>query len=134
MCNEIMRTITAAFHPIPDSFKTQEMCKKAVEIDPSSLQLVPKYFNMQEICDKAVRDDFSTLQYGPDWCVTWEGLYMWHDDYYDDDGNYWAAGDDDDDEKNFMWYNGYKKRKGQKAQTNEELLHIAWHPNRVMDW
>ena len=32
------------------------------------------------------------------------------------------------------WYEGYKKRKSQKAKIKEELLPIAWHPFRVMDW
>ena len=32
------------------------------------------------------------------------------------------------------WYNGYGKRKVQKAKIKEELLPIAWHPDRVMDW
>ena len=32
------------------------------------------------------------------------------------------------------WYNGYKKRKAQKAKIKEELLPITWHPDRVIDW
>ena len=28
------------------------------------------------------------------------------------------------------WYEGYKKRKTQKAKIKEELLPIAWHPSR----
>ena len=32
------------------------------------------------------------------------------------------------------WYEGHQKRKAQKAKIIEELLPIAWHPNRVMDW
>ena len=32
------------------------------------------------------------------------------------------------------WYEGHRKRKAQKAEIIEELLPIAWHPNRVMDW
>ena len=28
----------------------------------------------------------------------------------------------------------YEKRKAQKAKIKEELMPIAWHPNRVMDW
>ena len=57
---------------------------------------------------------------------------MWYDDYYDDDGDYW---DNDDDEDKFSgWYNGYQKRKAQKAKIKEELLPIAWHPNYVWDW
>ena len=37
MFNEVMRTMPHAFHRIPDRFKTQIMCIKAVEVDPSFL-------------------------------------------------------------------------------------------------
>ena len=73
------------------------------------------------------------LQYVPDWFVTKKGISMWHDDYYDDDGNYWVTGGYDEDTF-FEWYDGYKKRKAQKATIKEELLPIAWHPDCVMDW
>ena len=81
------------------------------------------------MCNDAVRKGLFYLQFVPDWFVTREGLYMWNDDYYDD-GDY----RDDDDDKFFKWYDGYKKRKAQKAQIKKELMPIAWHPNRVMDW
>ena len=119
-----------AFHRIPDRFKTQEMCIKAVEVDPSFLQLIPDHFKTQGICDKAVRDDSSSLQFVPDWFVARERLYMWHDDYFDDDGVHW----DDDEDKFFEWYDGYKKRKAQKAKIKKELMPIAWHPSRWWDW
>ena len=32
------------------------------------------------------------------------------------------------------WYDGYKKRKAQKARIKDELIRIAWHPDRVIDW
>ena len=35
------------------------------------------------------------------------------------------------------WYDGYKKRKAQKAQKasiKEELMPITWHPSRWWDW
>ena len=80
----------------------QEMCIKAVGVNPSFLQLVPDHFKMQEIRDKAVRDHSSFLQFVPDWSVTRQGLYMWHDDYYDDDGGHWDD-DDDDEDKFFEW-------------------------------
>ena len=32
------------------------------------------------------------------------------------------------------WYKDYKKRKAQKAKIKEELLLIAWYPNRLKDW
>ena len=78
-----------------------------------------------------MRDDTSSLQFVPDWFVTREGLYMWHDDYYDENGGHW---DDDDEHKFFEWYDWYKKRKGQKAKIKDELMPIAWHPDRVMGW
>ena len=31
------------------------------------------------------------------------------------------------------WYDGYQKHKAQKAKI-KELLPIAWHPERVIDW
>ena len=53
----------------------------------------------------------------PDWFVMQSQTQLWHDDseYCDDD-------------KLVEWYDGYKKRKTQKASIKEELLPIAWHP------
>ena len=93
-----MHTIPDAFHRIPDRFKTQEMC------------------------DQAVNEDSFSLQFVPDWFVTRDWMWMWYDDYYDDDGDHW---DDDNDDKFSEWYDGYKKRKEQKARIKEELLPIA---------
>ena len=56
---------------------------------------------------------------------------MWHDDYYDDDGGHW---DDDDEDKVFEWYDGYKKRKAQKAKIEKELMPIVWHLSRWLNW
>ena len=49
---------------------------------------------------------------------------MWCDDYYDDGVDHWD--DDNNEDKLFEWYDGYKKRKAQKAQLKEELMSIAW--------
>ena len=59
----------------------------------------------------------------PEYFVTREWVGMWHDDYYDDDGGHCDS--DDDEDKFFGWYNGYKKRKTQKAKIKKELLTIA---------
>ena len=83
-----MRTMPNAFHCIPDCFKTQEMCIKAVEVDPSFLRLVPDHFKTQKMCDDAVWGNSFSLQFVPDWFVTREGVDMWYDDYCDDDGNH----------------------------------------------
>ena len=98
---------------------------------PDAFHCIPDRFKTQEMCDKAVWEDSSFLQFVPDWFITREWVDMCYDDYYDDDGGHW---DDDDEDKLFEWYNGYKKRKVQKASIKEELLPIAWHPSRYWDW
>ena len=50
-----MRIRPAALFVIPDHFKTQEMCIKAVEVDPWELGNIPDTFKAQKICNKAVR-------------------------------------------------------------------------------
>ena len=72
-----------------------------------------------------MRDESSSLQFVPDWFVTREGVAMWYDD---------SECCDDDEDNFFKWYNGYKKRKAQKASIKEELVPIAWHPSRWWDW
>ena len=32
------------------------------------------------------------------------------------------------------WYHEYQKRKAQKAKIKDDLVPIAWYPDRVMDW
>ena len=54
-----MRTKPEASHRIPDRFKTQEICKKAVDVDHSFLQLVPDHFKTPEMCDDAVWETLS---------------------------------------------------------------------------
>ena len=48
---------------------------------------------------------------------------------YHDDDDYCI-----DDDELFKWYDGYEKCKAQKAQIEKELMPIAWHPSRWLDW
>ena len=50
MCNEVVYIMPKAFHGILDCFKTQDMCKKAVEKDPSMLKYVPDHFKAGLVC------------------------------------------------------------------------------------
>ena len=43
---------------------------KAIDVDPYFLELIPDHFKAQEICDKAVKEDSFSLQYFPDSFVT----------------------------------------------------------------
>ena len=76
------------------------------------------------MCDKIVRKCPSSLMYAPDWFVTQQQIKLWHDD-----DEYC-----DDDDELIEWYEGYQKRRIQKAQIQKELLPIAWHPSRYWDW
>ena len=75
------------------------------------------------MCDKAVRDYLFSLQYVPDWFVTQQKKDIWYDDDYVYNYN-----------EMIKWYDGYKKRKAQKASIKEELLPITWDPSRWWDW
>ena len=127
MCERAVENEPDTLKFVPDHLKIQGMCEKSVENESYNLKFVPDHFKTQEMSDKAVRDDPYSLQHVPDWFVTREWVYMLYDDseYCDDD---------DDEDNSFKWYNGYKKRKAQKASIKEELMHIAWHPSRYWDW
>ena len=95
---------------------------------PDAFHRIPNRFKTQEMCDKAVKDDSSSLQFVPDWLVTQEQIDLWDDDtcfrWYDDGKDKFIEFNDDED--NFLeWYDGYKKRKAQKSKIKEELMPIA---------
>ena len=123
MCKEAISSNPAALFLIPDDLKTQEMWYEELEVDPWSLYDIPDYLKIQEMCNEAVRDDPSSLQFVPHWFVSQQQLDAWYDD------DYWHH-----DDELIEWYEGYKKRKAEKAKIKEEHLPIAWHPSRYWDW
>ena len=123
ICDEAIHKNPAAIFLVPACFKTQKMCIKALEVDPWQLNDIPDYFKTQEMCDDAVWEDPYSLRFVPDWFLTQQQLKIWHDD------DYWYH-----DDEIIESYNDYQKRKAQQAKIEEELLPIAWHPDRMMDW
>ena len=109
-----MHIIPAAFYLIPDCFKTQEMCIKAVEADLWELDNVPDCFKTQKMCVATVSEDPYSLQHFPDWFVTQGQVRKLRDD-----DNYC------DDDEITEWYDDYKKHKAQKAEIKEELMTTA---------
>ena len=109
-----------AMHAVfaPDHFKTMEMCNE-IMVDPSSLQFAPDHFKTQEVCNKAVTEDLFSLACVPNWFVTQGHVKLWHDD--DDYCN---------DSEFIKWYEGYQKRKAQKAKIKKELMPVTCHPSR----
>ena len=55
MCDKDVNTHPPTIEYVPDQFKTQEMCDKA--IDKFVFDSVPDRQQTQEICDKIVSDD-----------------------------------------------------------------------------
>ena len=54
------------FDPVPDWYKTQEMCGKVVSEDPFMLIYCSGRYKTQKMCDEAVSEDPFMLIYCPD--------------------------------------------------------------------
>ena len=92
------------------------MRSKEMDIEPCFLRLVPDRLKTPGICDKVKHNKPWLLKYVPKWFVTRQQLNLW-DDHCINDGY-------------IKWYEGYKKRKSQKASIKEDLMPITWHPSR----
>ena len=57
------------FYSVPNLYKTQEMCDKAVSNNTFMIKYCLGRYTTQEMCDKAVDDFLSALKFVPDWCV-----------------------------------------------------------------
>ena len=123
VCKKAVEKDPPMLRHVPDDLKTQEMCNEALEKDPWLLKDVPNHFKTQLMCDDAVRYYPYSLEHVPDWFVTQQPIDRWYDNNYVHN-----------DEVLSKWYEGYKKRRAQKAKIKEKLLSIAWHPDRVKDW
>ena len=75
------------------------------------------------MCNKAVRDYPSSLRFILVFFVTQQQVKLWHQDY-----------DYCNDDKLIGWYDGYKKRKTQKAKIKDELMLIAWRLSYWWSW
>ena len=53
---------------VPDCYKNQRMCNKAVDTYAHALQFVPNCYRTQKNCNKAVDAHASAMQLAPDWC------------------------------------------------------------------
>ena len=122
MCNEAVRKECYTLWHVSDHLNNKEMCDKTIEEDPGLLWPVPDWYKTQEMCDKVVEEELCLLEYVPNWFVKQEYIDLWDDD----DDNYY-------DDTLIECYDGYQKWKAQKAKIKQELLHIAWHLDCVMD-
>ena len=119
MCNEAVQRFSWTLVWVPAQFVTQEMCNKAMEKRPWALVWVPDQYKTQKMCNEVLRSDPEMLEHVPDWFVTLQE--MWHEDF-------------DDHDELITWRDAYIKRKTQKAKIKEELMPVAWHPDRWCNW
>ena len=116
MCNKAINEDPGWCLPfVPEKFKTQDMCDKAVDEDPFCLEYVHDRFKSQEMCSVKFSSNGEVGDV-PDWFITPNIIKY---------GSFYEY---------IEWFNGYKERKAQKAQIKDELAPIAWHPDRVIDW
>ena len=90
------------------------MCDDAVHKDAWLLEFVLDHFKAQKMCERAVKEDRDSL------------IQMWYIDY----SHVTAPEPRGYDDRAIKWYQGYKKRKAQKANIKDELMSISWHPSR----
>ena len=128
ICNETVRSHPYTLKYVPDNLKTQEMYDDAVHKDTWLFEYVRYWFTTQETGEQPVKEDRDSLIHVPDWFVV--AQEMWYINY-----SHVAAPEPwGNDNWAINWYQGYKKRKAQKAKTKNELILVAWHPSRWQDW
>ena len=84
--------------------------------DPLNIWLVPDLYRTQKMCNEEVQRDLRVVARVSDQFVTQEMC------------------DEDFDDVLITWRNAYIKRKAQKAKIKEELMPVAWHPDRWWNW
>ena len=119
MCQKAVEEDLHCLEFVPDKFKTAEMCEKVVDIYPPALIYVPDALKTVEMCQRAIEDDSDALAYVPDWFIP----------SISDPGCCDSCDADFDD-----LFKLYEQRKALKTAIHREILHIAWHPDRVVDW
>ena len=119
MCIEAVQRRPWTLVWVPDQYKTQEMWNEAVQRAPWALFWVPAWLVTQEMCHEALQREPEVLEYVHDWFVTLQK--MWYEEF-------------DDDDELITWRDAYTKRKAKKAKIKEELMPVAWHPDRWWNW
>ena len=65
-----LKKLPSVIRFVPDRYKTQQMCDKAILENSETLKFVPDCFKNQEMCNKAVDNYLHMLEYVPECCKT----------------------------------------------------------------
>ena len=69
MCNKAVNRCFFVFNSIPDQQKTQKICDRVVSEDPFLKMYVPDQYKTQQMCDEAVDDFLAPWKFVPNWFV-----------------------------------------------------------------
>ena len=70
MCVKAVNKCFFGFDSIPDPYKTREMCDRVVSEDPFLIVYCPDKYKTERMCDGAVDDCLAALKFISDWIVT----------------------------------------------------------------
>ena len=60
-----LKKLSYLFKYVPDQYKTQQMCNKAILEHGGTLKFVPDYYKNQEMSSKAMDNYYHTLEFVP---------------------------------------------------------------------
>ena len=66
MCKHAVTKLTYLLRYVPDRYKTQQMCDKAILESGGTLKSVTDYYRYQEMCNKAVNIYPHALEFPPE--------------------------------------------------------------------
>jgi len=72
MCRNAIKNCGDMLRNVPEKFKTKELCTEAIEQDGNALEYVPMEFKTEEFCHKAVEKKGSALEFVPEELKTQE--------------------------------------------------------------
>ena len=147
----LLSSVPCWIKEIPNHLKTQEMCDEAVCMEPDSLAYVPDHLKTQETYKEIMRIMPDEMHFTLSLIASKQEMFIkavevdpWH--LYGVPDHFKTQEICDKAARDclfslqfvpswFKWHDGYTEwPKAQKASIKEELLHNAWHPNRVIDW
>ena len=127
----------------PDKYVTQKMCDEIVDYSLTLLKLIPNWF----VTSKMIIKPFTALYADQNICYfnedSGEAAFSCSEmGIVDIDLNNISLGDkfDEDDPdtiilmRGLAWHIKFRKREEHKKELREELIPVAWHPNRWWDW
>ena len=70
MCKHAFKKLPYLLRCVPDQYKTQQTCDKAILENGVTLKSVLDYYKNQEICSKAFENYLHGLEFVPECCKT----------------------------------------------------------------